>query len=98
MGWDDIDLRTLHRYRYAYRLPVSSSSTGFNNTVLATGIGKKSPSRTKPRTSREVLATAVRKNFNAQPIQENDVIVNFLYSVKNQGESLLEGKRLWANS
>jgi len=39
------------------------------------------------RISRDALATAVRKNFNAQPIQENEVIVNFLYSVKNQGES-----------
>jgi len=38
------------------------------------------------RVTREQLATVVRKNFNAQPISESDVIVNFLYSVKNQGE------------
>lgn len=38
------------------------------------------------RCTREQLATVVRKNFNAQPISESDVIVNFLYSVKNQGE------------
>lgn len=38
------------------------------------------------RISKEQLATVVRKNFNAQPISEADVIVNFLYSVKNQGE------------
>ncbi|KAF8416986.1 hypothetical protein EV426DRAFT_625010 [Tirmania nivea] len=36
------------------------------------------------RVTREQLATVVRKNFNAQPISESDVIVNFLYSVKNQ--------------
>ncbi|CUS09137.1 unnamed protein product [Tuber aestivum] len=84
MGWSDIDIRTLHRYRYAYRLSVPSSSGGFNNTVLSTGIGRRSPARARVRIGREALATAVRKNFNAQPIQENDVIVNFLYSVKNQ--------------
>lgn len=45
------------------------------------GVGK----RGRGRCTREQLATAVRKNFNAQPISESDVIVNFLYSVKNQG-------------
>ena len=45
------------------------------------------PSSRPPRISRDSLATAVRKNFNAQPIQENEVIVNFLYSVKNQSMS-----------
>ncbi|KAL7274460.1 hypothetical protein RUND412_002636 [Rhizina undulata] len=84
MGWDDIDIKTLHKYRHAYRLNVPSASGGFNNIVLSSGIGKKTPSRAHMRISRETLATAVRKNFNAQPIQENDVIVNFLYSVKNQ--------------
>lgn len=84
MGWQGIDLDTLHRYRHAYKLQVPSASGGFNNTVLSTGIGRKAPSRSRARSSRDALATAVRKNFNAQPIQENDVIVNFLYSVKNQ--------------
>ena len=42
--------------------------------------------RRRGRATREQLATVVRKNFNAQPISESDVIVNFLYSVKNQGE------------
>jgi len=87
MGWSDINIRTLHGYRYAYRLSIPSSSGGFNNTVLSTGIGRRSPARARVRIGREALATAVRKNFNAQPIQENDVIVNFLYSVKNQGMS-----------
>ncbi|KAI5813870.1 hypothetical protein BZA77DRAFT_250873 [Pyronema omphalodes] len=82
--WDDIPLDVLHKYRMAYRLPVPSASQSFNHIVLSSGIGKKSPSRVRARTSKEQLATAVRKNFNAQPIQENDVIVNFLYSVKNQ--------------
>lgn len=86
MGWDDIPLAVLHNYRQAYRLPVPSASSSYRNIVLSSGIGRKAPSRVRGRISREALATAVRKNFNAQPIQENEVIVNFLYSVKNQGE------------
>ena len=46
------------------------------------------------RVTREQLATVVRKNFNAQPISESDVIVNFLYSVKNQGECV-ESMERW---
>lgn len=96
MGWRGIDLDTLHRYRHAYKLQVPSASGGFNNTVLSTGIGRKAPSRARARSSRDALATAVRKNFNAQPIQENDVIVNFLYSVKNQGNfSFFCGRRFF---
>jgi histone deacetylase complex subunit SAP30 len=88
MGWDDIPLSVLHNYRQAYRLPVPSASSSYRNIVLSGGIGKKTPSRVRARISRDALATAVRKNFNAQPIQENEVIVNFLYTVKNQGEFL----------
>ncbi|KAF8534313.1 hypothetical protein BDD12DRAFT_798279 [Trichophaea hybrida] len=86
MGWDDIPLNVLHNYRQAYRLPVPSASSSYRNIVLSAGIGKKTPSRVKARISRDALATAVRKNFNAQPIQENEVIVNFLYTVKNQAD------------
>lgn len=51
------------------------------------GVRALSLSSRPSRISRDALATAVRKNFNAQPIQENEVIVNFLYSVKNQSAS-----------
>lgn len=86
MAWDDVPLSVLHNYRYAYRLPVPSASSSFRHIVLSSAIGKKTPSRARGsgRISREALATTVRKNFNAQPIQENEVIVNFLYSIKNQ--------------
>ncbi|KAA8893784.1 hypothetical protein FN846DRAFT_977424 [Sphaerosporella brunnea] len=97
MGWDDIPLSVLHNYRHAYRLPVPSASSSYRGIVLSAGIGKRTPSaaggsspsslrrrRLCARSSRDALATAVRKNFNAQPIQENEVIVNFLYTVKNQ--------------
>lgn len=39
--------------------------------------------------SKDQLALAVRKNFNALAIHESEVIVDFIYSVKHQGESQL---------
>ncbi|RPA74528.1 hypothetical protein BJ508DRAFT_33885 [Ascobolus immersus RN42] len=102
INWDDIPLSALHRYRHAYRLPVPSASAPYANTVLSQGLGQYSVSRVggigivsstgitgvkKRRTAKEALATAVRKNFNAQGISEGEVIVSFLYAVKNQGES-----------
>ncbi|KAL1623019.1 hypothetical protein SLS56_008430 [Neofusicoccum ribis] len=37
------------------------------------------------RISKEQLATAVRKNFNALAVSESEVIVDLLYKVKMQG-------------
>jgi hypothetical protein len=42
--------------------------------------------KTKRRVPKEQLAMAVRKNFNALPVNETDVIVDLLYKVKNNGE------------
>ncbi|KAI5845401.1 hypothetical protein BZA05DRAFT_149573 [Tricharina praecox] len=88
MGWDTLPLSVLHSYRTAYHLSVPSASEPYRNMVLNAGVGRRSPAGRggggRGRVAREVLATAVRKNFNAQPIVENEVIVNFLYSVKNQ--------------
>ena len=53
--------------------------------MFGPGFGGGSGGAMRGRCTREQLATVVRKNFNAQPINESDVIVNFLYSVKNQG-------------
>ena len=48
-------------------------------------MGAKTPSRVeKRRVEKESLARAVRKDFNAMPINESEVIVRFLYSVKMQ--------------
>ncbi|KAG0640475.1 hypothetical protein HOY80DRAFT_884675, partial [Tuber brumale] len=91
---------TLRRYCYAYtgRLFMPSSSGGPNNTmcyspVLEGGRGRE----LEAHIGRDALTAAVCKNFYAQPIQENDVIMNsFLYLVVNQryGPALNKGKKL----
>lgn len=43
------------------------------------------------RQSKDHLALAVRKHFNGVGIQENDVIVDFIYKVRNDVE--LDAKR-----
>jgi len=62
-----------------------------NQIVLSNpGIGRYSPTmarhQDRRRVSKEQLALAVRKNFNALAIHESEVIVDFIYSVKHQGE------------
>jgi histone deacetylase complex subunit SAP30 len=41
----------------------------------------------KRRVKKEQLALAVRKNFNAQAVTETNCIVDWIYTVKNQGAS-----------
>jgi histone deacetylase complex subunit SAP30 len=56
----------------------------------SSGIGKQSPTMARRKNQRRVnkdqLATAVRKNFNALPVNENDVIVALMYKTRNQGQ------------
>ena len=40
----------------------------------------------KRRVSKDHLALAVRKDFNAAGVSEQEVITSFLYSVHNQGK------------
>jgi histone deacetylase complex subunit SAP30 len=40
------------------------------------------------RQSKEQLANSVRKHFNSMGIIENEVVVDFLYKVRWQGESM----------
>jgi hypothetical protein len=40
------------------------------------------------RVSKEQLALTVRKNFNALPVNESEVIVDFLYKIKMKGTLL----------
>lgn len=48
--------------------------------------------RARRRIGKEVLAKAVRKNFNAAIVRESKLITSFLYAVQNQGKHY---KRLW---
>jgi hypothetical protein len=41
----------------------------------------------KRRISKEQLALAVRKNFNAAAVNEIDVVVELVYKVRNKGRS-----------
>lgn len=92
MQWSTIDTSILHAYRYAYRLNTSSAfSSPYNQIILSRpDIARLSPTmarrRDQRRQSKDQLANAVRKHFNGLGIQENEVIVDFLYKVKWQGE------------
>jgi len=81
--WDNLPTSFLHQYRSAYNLRTPSASSTYNHAVLSTAIGKKSPSYHQ-RQSQEALIAAIRRNFNNQAINEHDVIVDFLYAVKNK--------------
>jgi hypothetical protein len=93
MQWSTLDSSILHAYRHAYRLNTPSAfSSSYNQIILSRpGIGRLSPTMTRRRDqrrqSKEQLANAVRKHFNGLGIQENEVVVDFLYRVKWQGES-----------
>ncbi|KAI9704767.1 MAG: hypothetical protein M1836_006547 [Candelina mexicana] len=43
--------------------------------------------KTKRRISKDTLALAVRKNFNGLAVQEQEVVVDFLYKVKFQDKN-----------
>lgn len=95
IAWTTLDTSVLHSYRHAYRLNTPSAfSRSMNRIVLANpGIGRYSPTMARQqdrrRVGKEQLALAVRKNFNALAIHESEVIVDFIYSVKHQGEFFL---------
>ena len=62
----------------------------YNQRMLARpGIGQHSPTmarhRVRRRVGKDVLALAVRKDFNAAIVIESELITSFLYAVQNQG-------------
>ncbi|KAK6502127.1 hypothetical protein TWF506_002728 [Arthrobotrys conoides] len=82
--WDQMPITLLQQYRSANLLRTPSASTPYSAAVLSAGIGKKSASY-RDRQPQDSLLSAVRRHFNNQAINEHDVIVNFLYTVKNSG-------------
>ncbi|KAF2732970.1 hypothetical protein EJ04DRAFT_439934 [Polyplosphaeria fusca] len=89
MSWPTQEIPVLQGYRRAYRLDHPSSfKNPLSHVILGSGIGRYSPTMARPkskrRVSKEQLALAVRKNFNASAVNETDVIVDMLYRVKNQ--------------
>ncbi|KAK8243282.1 hypothetical protein IWZ00DRAFT_513127 [Phyllosticta capitalensis] len=97
MSWPSEDLSLLMNYRSSHRLDAPGA---FKNplapAILGRGIGKYSPTmarkKNERRISKDQLATAVRKNFNALAVSESEVIVDLLYKVKMQGKPLF-GRR-----
>jgi hypothetical protein len=87
-----MDASILHEYRHAYRLNTPAAfNSSYNQIVLSRpGLGRMSPTMARKkeqrRQSKEQLTHAVRKHFNGLGIQENEVVVDFLYKVKWQGK------------
>ena len=82
----------LHAYRYVHRLETPPAFISSYNQRMLTrpGIGRHSPTiarhRARQRIGKEVLALAVRKDFNAAIVFEAELITSFLYAVQNQGK------------
>lgn len=87
----------LHSYTRQHKLNYSSCFTStFHQTILAQdgGIGAHSPTmlrRRKQRQNKEQLTQSVRKHFNGLGIQENDVIVDFIYKLRSDDAAKKRG-------
>jgi histone deacetylase complex subunit SAP30 len=91
--WSSFDADILHGYRHDYRLNTPAAyNNNYNQIVLnRSPIGKMSPTmigrrKEERKQSKDQLANAVRKHFNSMGIVENEVVVDFLYKVRWQGE------------
>lgn len=92
LNWFSEDVSLLHGYRVIYRLPTPTAFKNHLNAAIlsAPGIGRHSPTMVKKREKRKVgknnLALSVRKHFNGLAINESEVIVDFLYKIKSEGQ------------
>ncbi|KAL2267466.1 hypothetical protein VTJ83DRAFT_4743 [Remersonia thermophila] len=92
LQWPAFDRDVLHAYRRAYRLKTPTAFVSDHHEWVLTmpgSIGLYSPTiaRRKElrRQTKDQLTNVVRKHFNALGVQENDVIVDFLHKIRNQG-------------
>jgi histone deacetylase complex subunit SAP30 len=91
LQWSTFDPSVLHGYRHDYRLNTPAAfNKPYNQLVLSSSpIGRMSPTmaghKQQRRQSKDQLANAVRKHFNSMAITENEVVVDFLYKVRFQG-------------
>ncbi|KAI5463738.1 hypothetical protein BGZ63DRAFT_403015 [Mariannaea sp. PMI_226] len=88
--WSTFDREILHAYRREHRLNTPTSfSNPYRQWILSqtSGIGVYSPTmvrkRQARRQSKDHLTLAVRKHFNGMGVQENDVIVDFIYKIRH---------------
>jgi histone deacetylase complex subunit SAP30 len=84
-----VDILLAYRAQNMLDTPTSFRSIETQAVLNNPGIGRHSPSmirkRPKRYVSKDLLATAVRKHFNAVAVNEQEVVLDFLYTVKNQG-------------
>ncbi|RMJ14584.1 hypothetical protein BHE90_004529 [Fusarium euwallaceae] len=90
LQWTTFERDILHAYRREHRLNTPSSfSNPYRQWILSqpNGIGLHSPTMVRRqqarRQSKDKLALAVRKHFNGMGVQENDVIVDFIYKIRH---------------
>ncbi|RGP78561.1 hypothetical protein FLONG3_3286, partial [Fusarium longipes] len=90
LHWASFDRDVLHAYRREHRLNTPTSfSNPYCQWILSqpNSIGLHSPTmvrrRQARRQSKDQLALAVRKHFNGMGVQENDVIVDFIYKIRH---------------
>ncbi|TKA39790.1 hypothetical protein B0A54_08427 [Friedmanniomyces endolithicus] len=90
MAWGTASTAMLNTYRVAHSLTTPAAFASNYHQALLTnpGIGRQSPTmarrKDKRRVAKEVLALAVRKNFNSAAVSETDVVVELVYKVRHQ--------------
>jgi len=95
MAWGTASTAMLNTYRVAHSLTTPAAFASPYNQALLTnpGIGRQSPTmarrKDKRRVPKEVLALAVRKNFNSAAVSETDVVVELVYKVRHQGKNIV---------
>ncbi|KAK0742210.1 hypothetical protein B0T21DRAFT_282931 [Apiosordaria backusii] len=91
LQWPAFDREVLHAYRRAYRLRTPTTFVSEHHQWVLTqpgSLGLYSPTIARRKELRrqttDQLSTAVRKHFNGQGAQENDIIVEFLHKIKTR--------------
>ncbi|KAF0644898.1 hypothetical protein NXS19_013389 [Fusarium pseudograminearum] len=90
LPWALFERNVLHAYRREHRLNTPTSfSSPYCQWILSqpNSVGLHSPTmvrrRQARRQSKDQLALSVRKHFNGMGVQENDVIVDFIYKIRH---------------
>lgn len=90
LPWTLFERNVLHAYRREHRLNTPTSfSSPYCQWILSqpNSVGLHSPTmvrrRQARRQSKDQLALSVRKHFNGMGVQENDVIVDFIYKIRH---------------
>ncbi|KHN94189.1 uncharacterized protein MAM_07926 [Metarhizium album ARSEF 1941] len=91
INWSSFERDALHTYRREHQLNTPASFASRYHQLLLSrpgSIGHYSPTMIRKhqtrRQSKESLAKVVRKHFNGLGIQENDVVVDFIYKIRNE--------------